>query len=124
MLSDTLVRRELAHPFPAILPAWAVPPAADDARHDYLLLKAALRQVLARCAGPVARRDFVATRKAYRKLCVQPWLHLPVRLPVRLSPYLLNDALHEIAALVDKPVRDAALRCIRRMRFAGEPASR
>lgn len=119
MLSDTLARCELARPFPEILPAWAVPHAADDARRDYLLLKTALGQVLARCAGAVARRDFVATRRTYRALRLQPWLYLPAHLPVRLCPYLLNDALHEIAAFVDKPVRDAALRCMRRMRPGG-----
>lgn len=82
----------------------------DPARNDYLLLARALAQLLARCTPRGAERHFAASLKAWRALKVQ------LRRPgdPSLPADVINELCHEIAVHVDRSVREAALRCLRR----------
>lgn len=73
-----------------------------------------MNAVLSGCSAGCARRHYAASLKVYRTLLLQ----LTLQRQMRLCPYLLSDALHEIAGHVERPVRDAALRCLLRVRAA------
>lgn len=84
----------------------------DPGQADLALLARALQQLLAKWPPQVTRRHFPAATKAHQALRIQACLPGAVRLP----PYLLSDLCHEIAEHVDAPVRQAAVRCMRRGR--------
>lgn len=107
MLASLFLRRR--PPRPPLRPALP-DPARDPAEADLVLLARALEQLLAKWPPQVTRRHFPAATKAHHALRIQARLPGPVRLP----PYLLSDLCHEIAEHVDAPVRQAAVRCMRR----------
>ena len=84
----------------------------DPAQADLALLARALQQLLAKWPPQVTRRHFPAVTKAHQAIRIQSCLPGAVRLPA----YLLSDLCHEIAEHVDAPVRQAAVRCMRRTR--------
>ena len=92
---------------------------ADPARSDYVVLAAALAQLLERCTPRGAQRDFGAALRAHRAIR----MHLKSGRTPRLPPQLLSDMSHEIALYADRPTRDAALRCLRRCSAARRPAA-
>lgn len=92
-------------------------PHPDPAQADLALLARALQQLLAKWPPQVTRRHFPAATKAHQVLRIQFCLPGTVRLP----PYLLSDLCHEIAEHVDAPVRQAAVRSLRRTAAARSP---
>jgi hypothetical protein len=89
-----------------LLAAPATP--ADSERTDYAILTDGLQHLLEGCAEDVAERHFPAVLQAHRALRVQRRLLLAPSLPAQL----LSDLCHEIAEVVEVPVRRAALRCL------------
>lgn len=77
---------------------------------DLALLAAALQRLLAKWPPEVTARHFPLARRACKHLRRQARVGGELALPAEL----LSDLCHEIAVHVEAPVRQAALRCLRR----------
>jgi hypothetical protein len=89
-------------------------PACDAAQADFDLLAAGLQRLLAKWPPEVTARHFPAARRACKALQMQGRVQAELGLPAQL----LSDLCHEIAVHVEPPVRQAAVRCLRRQAAA------